>query len=150
MNICAERRAAEQVIFGNHQNNARVKKSGPDVAAPLEPLSSQLQEAELDKKALVGSDVKSAGPASQEAGQEASQETSQEGQEHNVGQEVGQEQGQEVKESTEEPVNDVTEDSEERNLEKLLDKGNPIITDEQMSQQDFPMELYEKNQIGRL
>ena len=57
------KRAAEQVIFGNHQNNARVKKSGPGLATPLQPLAQEQpvkgDEQAIDKKALVSSKVTS-------------------------------------------------------------------------------------------
>ena len=66
------KRAAEQVIFGNHQNNARVKKSGPGLATPLRPLDDGAvaeDEADIDKKALVTSKVTSS-EADQPQGQE--------------------------------------------------------------------------------
>ena len=50
------KRTAETITYGNHQNTPRVKKAGP--LPPLAPPSEMKQEeAELDKKASVQSEV---------------------------------------------------------------------------------------------
>lgn len=157
--ISRAKRAAEQVIFGNHQNNARVKKSGPGLATPLRPLEPAAvreDEEDIDKKALVTSKVTSS-ENDQEGQEDLSDDLENDTKSHlqdeaeseveTPPEDASSQDAEEMKdeETVESQEDAAEEDTAEENLQQLMKENESLQAEDQPS---FPLELFEKNHLG--